>query len=158
MSLFRKKPVVIEARRLPADVCSVADKDELLSIRSWSNARLPGDGGLLIPTLEGEMRAGPGDWIIKGVAGEFYPCKPEIFAATYEAMSARPLSERVQIDDAKNLLIVDGLRFAAELFDGLSIVTPPGRLLRVISVDGGVVTIQAFDGDDVVAVIARGAR
>ena len=37
-----------------------------------------------IETLEGVMRADPGDWIIRGVQGEFYPCKPEIFAATYE--------------------------------------------------------------------------
>lgn len=39
---------------------------------------------LLIPTLEGTMEASPGDWIIKGVQGEFYPCKPAIFEATYE--------------------------------------------------------------------------
>lgn len=39
---------------------------------------------LVIPTLEGEMTADAGDWIIKGVAGEFYPCKPDIFVATYE--------------------------------------------------------------------------
>lgn len=38
----------------------------------------------LIPTLEGVMEASPGDWIIRGVADEFYPCKPDIFAATYE--------------------------------------------------------------------------
>jgi hypothetical protein len=41
-------------------------------------------GALFIPTLEGEMRADVGDWLIKGVAGEFYPCKPDVFAATYE--------------------------------------------------------------------------
>jgi len=39
---------------------------------------------ILINTLEGQMKAVPGDWIIKGVQGEFYPCKPDIFAATYE--------------------------------------------------------------------------
>lgn len=48
-----------------------------------------GDGvsqtvALIIPTLEGEMRADLGDWIICGVKGEFYPCKPDIFDATYE--------------------------------------------------------------------------
>ena len=41
---------------------------------------------LEIVTLEGTMYASPGDWIIRGVAGEFYPCKPDIFAATYEAI------------------------------------------------------------------------
>ena len=42
------------------------------------------NGGVNIHTLEGVMRADPGDWIIKGIKGEFYPCKPDIFAATYE--------------------------------------------------------------------------
>ena len=44
----------------------------------------PALGTLDIPTLEGVMTASPGDWIIKGVAGEFYPCKSDIFEATYE--------------------------------------------------------------------------
>ncbi len=42
--------------------------------------------GITIQTLEGKMNAGYGDWIIKGVKGEFYPCKPDIFDATYEAV------------------------------------------------------------------------
>lgn len=42
---------------------------------------------MLLHTLEGTMAANPGDWIIRGVQGEFYPCKPDIFAATYEAVS-----------------------------------------------------------------------
>lgn len=41
-------------------------------------------GGLIIRTLEGEMKASVGDWIIQGVDGEFYPCKPDIFDKTYE--------------------------------------------------------------------------
>lgn len=44
----------------------------------------PSDGALLIATREGVMHASEGDWIIRGVQGEFYPCKPDIFAATYE--------------------------------------------------------------------------
>ena len=44
----------------------------------------PATGDLMIRTLEGDMRAIPGDWIIRGVQGEFYPCKPDIFEATYE--------------------------------------------------------------------------
>ena len=53
-------------------------------------ASLAHDAGhpqLLIHTLEGVMRANFGDWIIRGVKGEFYPCKPEIFEATYEPVS-----------------------------------------------------------------------
>lgn len=45
---------------------------------------------LLIKTLEGEMMADPGDWIIKGIKGELYPCKPDIFAATYEPVDTPP--------------------------------------------------------------------
>lgn len=47
----------------------------------------PGTGDLMIRTLEGDMRATYGDYIIRGVQGEFYPCKPDIFAATYEAVT-----------------------------------------------------------------------
>ena len=45
---------------------------------------------LVIPTLEGDMTASPGDWIIKGIEGELYPCKPDIFAATYEPVVESP--------------------------------------------------------------------
>jgi hypothetical protein len=51
----------------------------------------PQDGGLLIPTLEGIMHASQGDYIIKGIQGEFYPCKPDIFAVCYEELKpAKP--------------------------------------------------------------------
>ena len=48
---------------------------------------------VLIDTLEGTMRANPGDWIIRGVKGEFYPCKSDIFEATYEAVGREMTSE-----------------------------------------------------------------
>lgn len=47
----------------------------------------PDDGALMIRTLEGDMATSPGDYVIRGVAGEFYPCKPDIFAATYEEVT-----------------------------------------------------------------------
>ena len=47
----------------------------------------PANGDLLIRTLEGDMRVSVGDYVIRGVQGEFYPCKPEIFAATYEEVT-----------------------------------------------------------------------
>lgn len=96
---FRKKPVVIEAIQLPqncfqsenmgAMVNATIDFEEALAefapddFRNWKwrGGKQP---GVVIPTLEGEHLASPGDWIIKGVKGEFYPCKPDIFAATYE--------------------------------------------------------------------------
>jgi hypothetical protein len=86
MPFFRKKPVVIEARRLGEDFQhEVAD---------WCHGKLlgvllpPGSRAILISTLEGEMRAEIGDYIIKGIQGEFYPCKPDIFQATYEQVES----------------------------------------------------------------------
>lgn len=79
---YRKKPVVIEAIQWDG-----MNYDELGDWMGMS-ATCEIDGCFLIPTLEGEMRASPGDWIIKGVQGEFYPCKPDIFAATYEEVAA----------------------------------------------------------------------
>jgi len=87
---YRKKPVVVEAIRFDGT------EESINTIREWASGAglsvLRPRGGdrasfhalLEIPTLEGDMRAQPGDWIIKGVKGEFYPCKPEIFEATYE--------------------------------------------------------------------------
>lgn len=93
---FRKKSVVVEAYRLPSageDVPhSFYDWVDEVGFSQWESDR---DEGLLIKTLEGVMRADPGDWIIKGVAGEFYPCKPDIFAATYEPAGADTASDRL---------------------------------------------------------------
>lgn len=83
---FRKKPVVIEAMQLPQ-----IDQDvtpELIAfLRSGTNVKELRDcrGGVAIHTLEGVRRGEPGDWVIKGVQGELYPCKADIFELTYEA-------------------------------------------------------------------------
>ena len=83
MSIFRKKPVVIEARRFTGEASAInicnwaAGSGEVISY--YSDTKQLG-----IATLEGDMIADRGDWIIKGVAGEFYPCKNYIFTATYE--------------------------------------------------------------------------
>ena len=81
---WRKKPVVIEAMRYTAangDECA-AWVDEVFD--GWQLAYGSHPPMLRIRTLEGVMEASEGDWIIRGVQGEFYPCKPDIFAATYE--------------------------------------------------------------------------
>jgi hypothetical protein len=93
---FRKKPVVIDAIQW--------DGNNLEDVIEFTNGRRPRSNdphigrhweeyeslvareGLKIFTLEGPLMATIGDWIIKGVKGEFYPCKPDIFAATYEAV------------------------------------------------------------------------
>lgn len=82
MSKFRKKPVVIEAVQWLGDLSDIVG---LFGGSSQQGVEQNlGDPALLIPTLEGTMRAEVGDWIIRGVAGELYPCKSDIFAATYE--------------------------------------------------------------------------
>ena len=91
MPKFRKRPVVIEAMQVPA-TCDIGEDminwgrlAEWLSLsnRSWK-ATSGSRPGVEITTLEGVMLASPGDWIIRGVANEIYPCKPDIFEATYE--------------------------------------------------------------------------
>jgi hypothetical protein len=72
---FRKKPVVIEAIRYKKGMKHLAVCDK---------ADAPGIACPHIHTLKGNHMLTTGDWIIKGVKGEFYPCKPDIFAATYE--------------------------------------------------------------------------
>lgn len=76
---FRKKPVVIEAMRWTGE-----NTPEIKLFCPAIMEILDIPRRLMIPTMEGQMHAAAGDWIIKGVKGEFYPCKPDIFAATYE--------------------------------------------------------------------------
>jgi hypothetical protein len=75
---WRKKPVVVQAVQFDGTLASI----EALNIPEASQDL--GSRTLQIHTLEGVMTAQPGDWIIRGVQGEFYPCKPDIFEATYE--------------------------------------------------------------------------
>jgi hypothetical protein len=82
---FRKKPVVIEA------VQFLGPNFNELEAFVGGDAEFR-DGELIIATLEGPLHASPKDWIIKGIKGEFYPCKPDIFAATYE-----------KVDDTKDI-------------------------------------------------------
>lgn len=82
MSKYRKKPVVIEARQYTG-----MNGTALLSWVGGHELEEDFLGDYIeIKTLEGTMRADKGDWIIQGAKGEFYPCKPDIFAATYEAV------------------------------------------------------------------------
>ena len=89
---FRKKPVEIDAIRNEGEWAPImAWLDQLAGGRATipfgarpAITRSPEDGTIAIETLEGTMRANVGDWIIRGVQGEFYPCKPDIFEATYE--------------------------------------------------------------------------
>lgn len=86
---FRSLPVEIEAVQWTGD--------NRVEILEWCRAaKIKPTGDVLISTLEGDMIGRPGDWIIKGLRGEFYPCKPEIFAAKYE-----PVNDTKQEADSK---------------------------------------------------------
>ena len=104
---YRKKPVVIEAVQWTgenhAEMCEFIDP-EVLEIKPKE--------GVVIRTLEGEHHASPGDYIIKGVNGEFYPCKPGIFVKTYESAALTPptgwvsVEERLPTDERPVLVFV----------------------------------------------------
>ena len=78
---FRKKPIVIEAIQWQGD-----NLGQVLAFTAGRGAPYITfeEGQLLVNTREGTMRADKDDWIIRGVKGEFYPCKPDIFAETYD--------------------------------------------------------------------------
>jgi hypothetical protein len=101
---YRKKPVVIEAMQLSGDTVewmnayhwiedntdgSFEPLDVIEGRKPYPASGVsidPRDGRLIISTLEGLHWADPGDYIIRGLQGEFYPCKPDIFEASYEAV------------------------------------------------------------------------
>lgn len=93
MPLFKKKPVVVEARQFIGTATSAR------AICDWSNGTVTGPFDedvqpyIMVKTLEGVMRVDPGDWVVKGVAHEFYPVKPDIFGFTYE-----PIEEVTDVD------------------------------------------------------------
>lgn len=82
MATFRKKPVLIEAYLY--DQRRENYRPDWLQDKVTDNTVITYPDHAVIKTLEGDMRADLGDWIIKGVKGELYPCKPDIFAATYD--------------------------------------------------------------------------
>lgn len=96
MGKYRKKPVVIDAMQfIPVDLNGDINKhlnyavqfdDWMVSNQGETKCRYVGDT-VVIPTLEGDMVASAFDWIIRGVKGELYPCKPDIFEATYDPVA-----------------------------------------------------------------------
>ena len=88
MSLWRKKPVTVEAFRWTGGIDQTEDPEWIVDAIRKGIVRFDmpctPDCTMFIDTLEGTHQARKGDWIIKGAAGELYPCKPDIFAATYE--------------------------------------------------------------------------
>lgn len=92
MMKYRKKPVVIDAIQYLGhsnydEICEFVGME--LQMEYSNEQDFPDGQNIIIPTLEGEMNANKGDYIIKGVAGEFYPCKADIFEQTYEKVDSR---------------------------------------------------------------------
>lgn len=81
---YKKRPVVVDTMLL--------ERDNKEAVSAWCDADIV-DEGLIIHTLEGDHLAKFGDYVIKGVEGEFYPCKPDIFAKTYELATAEDIEE-----------------------------------------------------------------
>jgi hypothetical protein len=99
MAKYRKKPIVIEAVQLRWDtwseICKFVSKTAFgggvflddTTFKELPEGEASNTMGLKINTLEGTMLAQQGDYIIKGISGEFYPCKPDIFEQTYEPVT-----------------------------------------------------------------------
>jgi hypothetical protein len=115
---FRKKPVVIEAIQWPGTKFETTPP-KWFSDAMYLTPGAPGfvmrwDNDILIETLEGQMRAQPGDWIIRGIKGELYPCKPDIFAASYEpARAAHQAATNPVSSDALRVVVEE----AASVFE-----------------------------------------
>jgi len=126
MPKFKKKPIIIEARQF------AETKKSFAALRKWV-----GDGFyssyqeapfVFIHTLEGEMAVSPGDWVIKGVKGEFYPCKPEIFKETYERIVVD--EKRAEIKQA--IEILDDLIISLQNHNkGADIIEHKRTLMRI---------------------------
>ena len=89
---FRKKPVVIEAFRYNID-----NRPDWFMNKVTDLSIITYDTHCTIETIEGDMRGEKGDFIIQGVKGEIYPCKPEIFEATYEPFNPSPLEAKENV-------------------------------------------------------------
>jgi len=120
---YRKKPIVIEAfQYLP-------DEDNNFVKCSWFKGRSsePPERFLIIETLEGNMIALPGDWIIKGIKGEQYPCKDSIFTESYEKVE----KFEKEVEDKKEKVGDNGFNFCASN-NGMPCIRYRGILERTI--------------------------
>lgn len=87
---FQKRPIIVEAMRFEGTFASAREvlgwmgTGEFVELGIGPGKPLGTSNHILVKTLEGDLHASPGDWIIKGLRGEFYPCKPDIFEATYD--------------------------------------------------------------------------
>ena len=137
---YRKKPVVVEAiqwtgKNLQELKNFVGDSLEYdVMDAAWEVGKGPVIVNVRIQTLEGIHHASVGDFIIKGIRGEFYPCKPDIFAKTYESASLTPPNEPLALEQLREMdgepVWVTPLGFWA------LVIAKPGKRVQLISNDG----------------------
>jgi hypothetical protein len=108
MAKYRKRPVVIEAFQWTADENQTDDPVWIVEAIRQDKVHFENEGTLevamIVHTLEGRMKANRGDYIIKGVKGEIYPCKPDIFEATYDIVEDKTARWEDAIANAKFML------------------------------------------------------
>jgi hypothetical protein len=133
MAIFRKKPVVIDAFQWTAGPDQREDPEWI--VEAIKRGTVHPQGGsephLTIHTLGGVMRADVGDWIIRGWKGEIYPCKPDIFEATYEPVAVRPQAPLIHLNGTSPVRLRNGLEkayaIAGDLDDALREAGPNRR-------------------------------
>lgn len=125
---FRKKPVVIDAVQWDGE-----NIKQVMDFMAWRNAEHDERHGLSIRTLEGTHHAAIGDYIIKGVQGEFYPCKPDVFALTYEPVGQPLCGLKIEID-------------TSEVDAALEKVEALGKAYRGPQLLSGTVSVEAVQG------------
>lgn len=106
MPLFKKRPITVEARQFSGK--------NYIDLRNWMMKYdcpvYASEDQIVIETLEGEMTASIGDWIIKGVRDEFYPCKPDVFEQTYIGggdITAQTVAELIEVVDKHGQSVIE---------------------------------------------------
>ena len=155
---FRKKPVEIEAQQYTDAESGSEIIQRILDAGGSASLHCvdpdqPDHGGhtIRIRTLEGDMHAALGDWVIRGVQGEFYPCKPDIFAATYEAVNVPMVEALTYADAIATLTAADAA--PASLFPVRTVAFAEAILRSRRPGDGKVTVEPTADPDFVVATV-----
>lgn len=148
---YRKKPVVIEAIQFKDNAESIAEISNMVGNKFDVRASYKNEDNpvLIIPTLEGEHIASVGDYIIKGVNGEFYPCKPDIFEKTYDT------EDSINEKNANTYLLITSLlgyrredtieteEDIIELTNNIAIAQEENEFMTFINIDGVKLAVRA---------------
>ena len=129
MQKFVKKPVVIEA--IQYDGTNITEIESFVGAKLSTIMSSVGDTHLLIPTLEGYMKTSKGDYVIKGIKGEFYPCKPDIFEKTYDVVEN---AERPQTFGEKAVGITFNPSGADEVYEAKMLAAKQIDLLEKVHI------------------------